>query len=200
MVFGKLKRAESEIARLDSYVNEQVSRNENRATLRVRRNKDSKGYEIYISEIPDLEDFKLNVSITVGVVVHLLRSTLDNLVFNLAYRNTGGSISKPKSIQFPISEDEKSWRRGYVRCLKEIYDNDINIIYSNQPLHGIAGRPDVYSGPYIHQLSLLRDISNADKHQQVVGISVDPNHFEFVRDAVPLLNAWREWIRDNHLE
>lgn len=197
---SKLNRAKHEIDQLDAIIAEEVRRPENRATLRARYNRESKCHEIYISETPDLANFKTNVSIPVGVIVHLLRSSLENLVFYLAQRHTENNIQNPRNISFPISDAADSYDQSSRRCLAELSKRDRETIYAYQPFHGIAGRPDSYSGPYIHQLSLLRDISNSDKHRELVEVSVDPNHFEFTREASEILEAWSAWVQDNPQE
>src|SRR6267154_561736 len=157
---SKLERAQREVDQLDAFIVAEVRRPENQATLNARYNRESKCHEIYISKIPDLEYFKANVSIAVSVVIHLLRSSLDNFVFYLAQRHTGNSIQKPREISFPISDTAESYEQRSRRCLAELSERDRQIIHSYQPFHGISGRPDSYSGPYVHQLSLLRDISD----------------------------------------
>jgi hypothetical protein len=196
----KLDRAETEICLLDKFVREQTAIRENMAVLSARYDKASDKHQIFIAQVPDLSDLRDRISITVGVIVHLLRSSLDNTVFEGAQRNTLGNVLHPERLQFPIFDDADDYRTKATRQIAELSERDQQIIESFQPYHGIAGRPDSYSGPYVHQLSLLRQLSNSDKHRSVVNILVDPNHFEINQIGTPILAGWTKWTHQNPRE
>lgn len=50
-------------------------------------------------------------------------------------------------------------------------------LHEFQPCKGRNGRPDNWSGDYIHQLSLLQKVSNQDKHQRLSIVLLTPNAF-----------------------
>ena len=195
----KPERATSEIEELAALIEEKTNLEENKARLEARFDPISGNHQIYISEVPNLDSLKTDISITVGIIAHLLRSCLDNLVYELALVNSQNNISHPRRIQFPIVDCENDYQELENRCLSEISSEHRRIIASFQPFHGIAGRPDSYSGSYIHQLTLLREISNSDKHREVVAVLVDPNTFQFTKEATPIFDAFTEW-RIQHLE
>lgn len=196
----KLDRAKAEIELLDEFITKQTSNVKNKAVLSARYDHESAKHQIFISQVPDLSDLRDHISITVGMIVHLLRSSLDNMVFERAQVNKTGYLRHPETLQFPICDSSNDYNKKVKRQVGELSQGDRRIIESFQPYHGLAGRPDSYSGPYIHQLSLLRQLSNSDKHRSLVNILVDPNQFETSRMVTPIINEWCRWTRDNHKE
>jgi hypothetical protein len=196
----KLDRAKAEIELLDEFIKEQTSNAKNKAVLIVRYDHESEKHQIVIAKVPDLSDLRDHISITVGIIPHLLRSSLDNMTFDRAEKNRIGRLLHPKMLQFPICDDSNDYNKKAKRQVGELSHRDQEIIESFQPYHGLAGRPDHYSGPYIHQLSLLRDLSNSDKHRSVVNILVDPNQFEMSPIVDPIMDAHDRWVRDNPKE
>lgn len=186
----KLERAVEAINALDANLKTAIEKEENRAVLNARLNPESGCHEIYLAQIPDLTIVLLDLSVSAGIVVHLLRSALDNLVYDLARKHTQHQIKKPKSVRFPIVALEENYTRSVTDFLSEISTDDQEIIREYQPFLGINGRPDNYSGPYIHQLTLLDILSIHDKHRDFVQITIDPNHFELSGAASPILDAW----------
>ena len=174
----KIDRVSEEIELLDQHIREENLLDENKAKLEARYNADSGKHEIYLSNVPNLDELRAQVSITVGAIVHWLRSALDNMVYERALVNTNDNIQNPGQLQFPIIDSQSDFDPVGVRQISALSSQDQAIIESFQSYHGVAGRSDRFSGPYIHQLSLLRKISNTDKHREVVNISVDPNSFE----------------------
>lgn len=202
----KLEIAGHKIKTLEECVERQVNCPESKAILKARFSERNGKHQIYIAEVPDLHDFAIGVSIEIGMIVHLLRSSLDNQVFDLALVHSKGLIPKPQTLQFPIIT-EKTIPEGQVRfmqvahrSLNGISTRAISSFETFQPYHGIAGRPDSYSGTYIHQLSLLQELSNLDKHRTVATISVDPNRFEFHEPATLIDDAHHKWMWDNREE
>jgi hypothetical protein len=76
IIFKKLETAEREISRLESFISDEINKPENRATLKARFNRQCRSYDIYIAEVPDLENFKMHVSVSISIIVHLLRSLI----------------------------------------------------------------------------------------------------------------------------
>ena len=200
IAINKIDRASEEIELLDQYIRKENLLNQNKAKLDARYNADSGKHEIYLSNVPNLDELRAQVSITVSAIVHWLRSALDNMVYERALVNTNDNIQNAQLLQFPIIDSQSDFDTVGLRQISELSTQDQTIIESFQPYHGVAGRPDSFVGPFIHQLSLLRDISNTDKHREIVNISVDPNSFETNVIASPILDSWRKWTVDNPIE
>jgi len=196
----KIDRASEEIELLDQHIREENLLNENKAKLEARYNADSGKHEIYLSNVPNLDELRAQVSITVSTIVHWLRSALDNMVYERALVNTHDNIQNASQLQFPIVDSQSEFGNVAARQISELSSQDQAIIESFQPYHGVAGRSDSFSGPYIHQLSLLRNISNTDKHREAVNISVDPNSFETTAIASPIMDSRSKWTIENPKE
>jgi hypothetical protein len=126
------------------------------------------GFHIFrVGSVPaQLHEIQVEASLRVGDVVHDLRSALDHLVWQLSL--AGGRGIEPQnalSIQFPIANSAQVFESVRRRALRNVSTDYQDAIESFQPYHEGAGRPDSYSGPYIHQLTLLRQLSNVDKHR-----------------------------------
>lgn len=88
-----------------------------------------------------------------GEIVHNLRSTLDNLIWMLAYRNCGHEV---KNTQFPIVHSRKAFDQQQKRRLKGLTATQIDIIENLQPYNG---------GVW---LQMLAELSNPDKHRHLI--------------------------------
>jgi hypothetical protein len=131
------------------------------------------GFHIFrVGSIPaQLQDLQIEAALRVGDVVHDLRSALDHLVWQLSLAGAGGSEPQdPLSVQFPITRSAKDFESARVRALRNVATDHQDVIESYQPYHEGAGRPDSYSGPYVHQLTILRQLSNDDKHRLLTTI------------------------------
>ncbi len=196
----KIDRVSEEIELLDQHIREENLIDENKPKLEARYNSDSGKHEIYLSNVPNLDELRAQVSITVGAIVHWVRSALDNMVYERALVNTHDNIQNAGQLQFPIVDSQSEFGNVAARQISELSSQDQAIIESFQPYHGVGGRSDSFSGPYIHQLSLLRNISNTDKHREAVNISVDPNSFETTAIASPIMDSWSKWTIANPKE
>jgi len=190
----KTQRAKTEIFELEKLIKTEIHKSENKATLAARYDEQKDKHVIYVETIPNLEDIALNISVIAGGILHYLRSSLDNLVFDLSNHNTNGHIQNPRDIQFPILDIIP---RNALRGIAEIGENQKKIIEEFQPYHGVSGRPDSYFGDYIHQLSLLREYSNSDKHRTMIKISFNPNKFEIFNNAKKISQVHDEYVREN---
>jgi hypothetical protein len=95
-------------------------------------------------------------------------------VYQLACVNKGGQLVHPGQTQFPIAETLTDFKKQEGKYLRELDSSHIAVIESYQPYHGIANRPDCWSGPYVHQLTLLQELSNIDKHRLLHTILLVP--------------------------
>ncbi len=88
-----------------------------------------------------------------GEIVHNLRSALENLVWLIAYRNSGQEV---KQTQFPISESREDFDEQRQRRLRGLTSKQVAIIEQVQPYHG---------NPWLRWLAQL---SNPDKHRHLI--------------------------------
>ncbi|GEM_PF-5438179 len=184
----KISKAKSDLVLLDNQINIFTNDPSNKAILKSKHSSEKDTHQIYIHSIPELDDFANDIAINVGEIIHNTRSSLDNLIYELALVNTNNNIVKPKRLQFPIYDTFEEFQKYGEPVISEISSKHKSIIESYQPFHGTAGRPDSWNGPYVHQLSLLRDLSNTDKHRTIIEIFFDPNHFELMNSGVLILN------------
>jgi hypothetical protein len=104
------------------------------------------------------------ISLIAGDVIHNLRSALDHLAWAMASEFSGGEPPDPTGVQFPIRDTAAAFGEAR-RVRAQLAVAHWQFIESVQPYHGVDGRSDSWHGPYNHQLALLRDLSNDDKHR-----------------------------------
>jgi hypothetical protein len=104
-----------------------------------------------------------------GDVIHGLRSALDNLAYALQVKHSGPPADPKKVlVQFIICDDAKDWS-GQCYKIKAMSPDVRAEIERLQPYH----RADPTKR---HILSILRDLSNVDKHRRLlVVVAVAPN-------------------------
>lgn len=173
--WAKVNRAKQHRDALEGYISETFSVRANLPTLGAKFDTESGEHIVYINRVPDLGPFRENVALFVGDVVHNLRCALDHLAFQLACYHQGHSLppKKERSVQFVITnntDNEVKFYKNYKGYLQYIAPEHIKIIEGLQPYHRTAGRPDSWSGTYIHQLDLLKHLSNMDKHRMLTPI------------------------------
>jgi len=183
--WAKVNRAKQHRDALEEYIKETFSIKANLPTLGAKFDTESGEHIVYINRVPDLGPFLDNVALFVGDVVHNLRCALDHLAFQLALYHQGGSLTpqQERDVQFPTFNSEEKFRKKRDRYLKYIAPEHRTIIEGLQPYHGLAGRPDSWSGTYIHQLALLGGLSNKDKHRMLTPILAVPWSSEFFSPA-----------------
>jgi hypothetical protein len=174
--WAKVNRAKQHRDALEAYIGETFSIKANLPTLGAKFDTESREHIVYINHVPDLGPFLDNVALFIGDVVHNLRCALDHLAFQLA-RGESLAPKQQRKVQFPIFDKEEDFHR---KCyLGDIAPEHRKIIEELQPYHGLAGRPDSWSGSYIHQLALLRDLDNMDKHRMLTPILAVPWSSQF---------------------
>lgn len=136
-------------------------------------------------------------SLVVGDVVHNARSALDALTYELAEKNLGREPSEKeaKATQFVITDDEASWDDQRKRWLKFVSEGARETMHSLQPFHPIpkTGNPSPV-------LSILRDLSNVDKHRHLNVVAGFGDNYK-VTLAGPgygpdSVGTWRGELRD----
>ncbi|MFC1874982.1 hypothetical protein ACFLY3_02360 [Chloroflexota bacterium] len=188
--WAKINRAKEHRDALDVYIGEFFSIKANRSILSAKFDANKNENIIYISKVPDLSPFLTRVALYIGDITHNLRSALDYLAFQLTLYNKSGNLTPKEEgeIQFPIispsvSDPQKEFMRKSKRHLKYVDPTHVATIERLQPYHGLAGRPDGWSGDYIHQLDLLRNLSDKDKHRMLTPILTLPSRSEFISGA-----------------
>lgn len=175
---AKLRHAESHLSTLRTFVDTATSHEQNQLRLGADLDPASGIHIVRISSVPKLAPLAEKASLIVGDIAHNLRSALDHLAWQLACAAAGGAPAKPREVQFPIcypSEISKT-------CKTPSYFTaaDWQKIHEFEPCKGLNGRPDGWSGDYVHQLSLLQQLNNDDKHKTLAVILLVPNQLAMI--------------------
>ncbi|MYX98848.1 hypothetical protein GT045_29605 [Streptomyces sp. SID486] len=161
-----------------------------RAPLRAELDLGSGYHIVRIESIPDYEPILEEVSLGVGDVVNNLRCSLDHLAWQYACAHAQGIPAKPKDVYFVLCNAVT----GQQHKTPGIFATAAwGRMHEYQPCRGINGRPDGWTGPYIHQLDLLTELSNSDKHRMLVHVELQPNQFE----TIPTRIGLPPWVRRN---
>jgi hypothetical protein len=99
-------------------------------------------------------------SLQVGDIVHNLRSSLDAVTYALSVHHSGVPSDRvARDIQFPLVDTPSEWasKKKHVRLVKADVQDLIELA---QPYHRTDPR-------FKHPLSVLRDLSNIDKHRHL---------------------------------
>jgi len=167
---AKLRNAGDHLARVEELIETTLTAQQNQATLGSRFDAARGRHSVFVTAAPDLGEFSENLGLGVGDVVNNLRGALDHAAWQLAWRHFNGVPPNPKGVYFPIC------RTGTV-CRDPGYfaPADWTALHEWQPCKGGNSRPDNYGGDYVHQLELLADLNNADKHQTLTEIVLAPH-------------------------
>lgn len=140
--------------------------------------------------VPDtLPEILEAASTALGDIAHNLRSGLNHLAYQLALiqakeRGSPLTLAERGSVQFPIYPRRVRWRNWRKTNARLFRSEDFATMQRFQPYRGRAGRPDSWNGPYRHQLTLLAQLSNRDKHRLPNVIAVPPTHWRM--SAIPI--------------
>lgn len=196
--WAKINRAEELREGLKEYIWDTFQDERNRATMRADADAQTGFHILSLQTVPDLSVFQERTSVIVGDIVHNLRSTLDHLTWQLACYHTGGNPLNPQRVQFPIEDKLAVFAK---RCKPDGWIGEIapahqTIIERYQPYHGLNTPSQQFWTLYVHELALLRDLSNADKHRVLTEIDLPVTGFHMrVRFAPgatgPMEHDWR---------
>jgi hypothetical protein len=159
----------------------------------------STGYHIFrIAYTPAYDELIEEFSVYVGDVAHGLRSSLDHLAWQLANSHGPMTESQKRRIQFPVHHDAGGFQNnGTASCFDP---RDWTQMEGYQPFNGVNGRPDRWSGPYIHQLQQLQELSNTDKHRELCAVTLTSSQFRTIQieGGHPpwLVEENGEWVLD----
>jgi hypothetical protein len=127
------------------------------------------GYHVFrVGAMPD--EWRLRVAVVLGDIVHNLRSSLDQLAWQLVLNHSGRPATDQgaRQVAFPIQTDSKKLASTYT--YNKVSGSDRAIIESAQPYKG----PD---NPKLHGLAVLQRLSNRDKHRMLNPILVGTTNF-----------------------
>lgn len=100
-----------------------------------------------------------------GDIIHNLRSSLDNALFHVVTEINGHTPSsgEARQIQFPIDDTPELFRPHLRKLSKWLTRDQCEVIEAVQPF---ATRGE--SSDEFRMMSILRDLSNTDKHRQLI--------------------------------
>ncbi len=174
----KLRWAERHLAALKSNIDQATVHADpaNLAVLSAQFDPES-GYHVFrISQMPDMSELIFGFTHSITDVANPLRAGLDKLAWNCARLFAGGTPPDPTGVKFPIATTRDEWIKAG-RARKQLDPLHCGFIESFQPYHGVAGRADNWTGPYVHPLALLQDLTNDDKHRDTHPVFLIPNRF-----------------------
>jgi hypothetical protein len=161
---AKLDRARELIPILQGEIDDYYASNP--VVLRLQHREDPKRMEAVAESV---RQPPLRLGVLMGDFTHNLRSTLDQLVWQLALTRTATPHDK---LQFPILDEEPTeagWRSTVGDKLQKVPPDAVQRIWDLQPFHS--------EHPEISALRILRELHNEDKHRvilQPVSVPKDP--------------------------
>ena len=182
--WAKLRHAEEHIATLRAYIDTVMSQDEHQARIGAELNTATGQYILRVTHAPTLEPIAEKVSLIVGDVVNNLRSALDHLTWQLACEAGLVTPKNERSIVFPICEPLQPG----LTCAtpKYLASADWQKMHEFEPCKGLNNRPGGWSASYVHQLTLLRSLSNDDKHKTLPVTLIVINGFKTIRTRTTL--------------
>lgn len=137
------------------------------ATFRTERKPDAK--DTYWTVVESVSDPPFRLATIVGDIVHNLRSSLDYLVFELAFLGLGGKRT-PKGTGFPVSRTRSNWNDSHVQgLLADVMQKHRAMLYRAQPCYRRKDNPTASTLRRRPRqgLAVLHDLWNEDKHRMI---------------------------------
>ena len=177
---AKIERAREHLDALEAALNSACEDKANCAELRADLDEQSGFHVVSLKYAPDLSPVSEAIGLAVGDVVHNLRCALDHAVWQLASQNQQGIPLKPQQVMFPIVDCPSAFAKACKpgAALGEVDPVHQMIIGSLQPYWGEADPSRREWNKYVHELTLVRDISNTDKHRVPATILSSTTSFE----------------------
>jgi hypothetical protein len=116
-----------------------------------------------IFEDTSLIELPLMMSILIGEHIYNLRSSLDYLVYELAWKDSGVI---QRNTQFPIFKRDNDWKKKYRTLLRGVCGDCIEFIKLRQPAYGCTWTAN------------LQSKSNPDKHEALTIVRANHNPLE----------------------
>ena len=170
-IHAKLGRVERQINEITSEA-DRLCADVHRSIVREVREDLDKQLWVYRGETPDVP---VEWSVTLGEILHNLRSALDHLVWQLVLAN---GQTPGRHSAFPIATDSRSWKKTKDTLLKGIRPRHVAMIEYLQPY--TVGMDLPFD---VRMLEAIRDLSNIEKHRHLVvaviaSDGIEENNFE----------------------
>lgn len=128
------------------------------------------GYTIfYLAEIKEIPP---RVLFLIGEIIHTLRASLDNLVYQIFLTQRTDPADEGERIEFPIFDESKKTEAQAFRPIKALGQGVIEAVRKTNPCKG--GNPTLWA---IHRLDIV------DKHRRIITNTL-VHHSVFVRDMM----------------
>jgi hypothetical protein len=189
----KWARGEEHCNLLDNEILETFANEENRVRVVTEPGTEAGRYLLRVTALHTAPTMRW--ALIIGDCVHNFRAALDHLAWRLALiHNRGRNPQHANKIVFPIYDKPRKFRDAEIRSDFERFH--WAIFEEFQPYQGIRGA-DSWSGKYIPQLALLKQLTNRDKHQHLTPVLLPPSHYYFPREALadPANAEWPYWDR-----
>lgn len=160
----KINRARTRLSQLKLEIDKHISSPEVRERIRVESFDEEKRLSITLGSADYPHEF-VEWSVTIGEIVHNLRSALDHLVWQLV-RDNGGQPSRANMFPIVSLENRNNWESVSKNNLKGVSDEMKEKIKGLQTFAGLRAPYDVTA------LSKLHHLSNVDKHRR--SLQLDP--------------------------
>ncbi len=184
--FAKHAHAKRRIEELDTVVKRYFEDRSHQPVMRAGLDFSSGYHVLRIKSIPDFGSFPVDTGVAVGEIIHSLRSALDHSAWQLACEFSNGLPESPKSVHFPVCDPSPSAAHKSPSFLDPC---DWAMLHEFQPCKGVNGRADGWSGDYVHQLTMLHDMWNRDKHVALPVALITANQFSLIPTR-PTLPPW----------
>jgi hypothetical protein len=153
---AKLDRAKAQIAELTACVEEFFgTRFIKGHVLLIDRQTTSQ-----VAPVLELDELPVSVSVILGDIVHNLRGALDHLAWQIV-ASTGRNPSR--STYFPICKTADC--RNFDQLAKQIGPEHQDLLLA---LEAMQPRTQLSSLPEEHELAILNELSNCDKHRALI--------------------------------
>jgi hypothetical protein len=167
-VWAKLDRGDEHVKALDDEIEVLFSQpNPPGSAMRQELDRDDSSWVITMVHTDPLPTKR---ALLIGDAIHNFRTALDQLVFELAFMDTGGT--EVETTQFPASTTLDNFRSEYVQTRLLSGLTHRATIKRFQPYRRwVSDRP--------HPLTLLNDLSNDDKHRLLQPVLIFPQELTF---------------------
>jgi hypothetical protein len=159
-----LKHGHRHLATLEQQIGQTFAHPAKQAVIGAYLDSDIGYHRLRVESTPDFEIFAEDFCNAIFDIAGAFRASLDKLAWRAVSSITSGYPKDPRGVKFPIADTSAEWA-NQSRAWKKFDTAHCAFIESFQPYHGTNGRAGSWYGPYAHQLTLLRDLANDDKHR-----------------------------------
>jgi hypothetical protein len=176
---SKLQYAELLLGALTTSISDAFADPADQPVLGVYLDSMSGSHVFRVNALPDLDDFAEILTHAISNVALQVRAALDKLAWKCACKYANGIPKNRSSVKFPICDTPDAWQKQEA-ARKKLDPAHWAFIDKVQPYHGgYLLQDDAYAGRYIHPLTLLRELSNDDKHADTTPALLTQGVFSF---------------------